>query len=210
MLRRVWCFALFLAAWTPSAWSNPILLNATSATATWNSNLQASASGPHFTFSITAPYFSFLPIINAGAPLTDLPLPLQLGTPNDSEPHPTGTVTIGATTYDVIYQGNGGPIFSENLTVPFSSNPVLVVPATLSAFYLACTEVGCLEPQPELGALNIILPGDLIFHFSTLQPGIDQLQSVQFVMTPEPASIGLLLAGCLVTAACIRRARRTI
>lgn len=176
-----------------------VALNATSAAATWNLTLQASVSGPDFTFSINSPYFSFLPIINAGAPLTDLPLPLQLGNPNGAEPHPTGTVTIGATTYDVIYQGGGGPSFSSgNPTVPYGSNPVLVVPATLSGFYLACIDAGCLGPQLELGALNIDLPGELIFHFSTFQPGVDQLRQVEFTMTPEPAPFSLLLVSGLL------------
>jgi hypothetical protein len=164
---------LCVAAITPAAWGDPIAaFNATSATATWGSIIDATVSGPNFTFSITAPYFTFTPIVNAGFPLSNLPsLPLQLANPNGNEPHPTGTVSIGGTTYDVIYQGGGGASFDESVTVPFGPNPVIEIPADLNAFYLVCTPDLCSGPEMEIGSLGINLPGELTFRFSTLQPG---------------------------------------
>jgi len=155
-----------------------------------------SAAGPGFNFTTTRAVLTGNLVENYGAPLF---IPVL---PDDNANPPSGQVTIGGTTYTVLFNRSSAAISIVPGVVLAAGEPsTLFVPAVAQLQYSACVEFGHLplcDPNftAPLADITINLPGLLKVDFTenTVMRNYAVLDA-SFVTVPEPPGTFLWVFG---------------
>ena len=125
-----------------------------------------------------------------------------------------GLASVGGQQFSVILSPGSGAISTTDGLVTFRpSTLTYVVPAMATGEFTAvCSlNLNCASGT-VIGNVFVNLSGNLTFQFQTVGPGEYQFQTATFALAPvpEPAGVGLILAGCGVMSGVLLRRRKTV